>query len=105
MDVSGPPSRENSTHSKGVKTGHIGKETKLLWLPAPKGPLLGTKIFYSRFIQEVSGGSGRGYIRQEVHLDGLVAIAAASLTSSTFYIKGETSRLIASDLSFRQVDK
>lgn len=60
MDVSGPPSRENSTHSEGVKTGHLGKETKLLWLPAPKGPLLGTKIFYSRFIQEVSGGSGRG---------------------------------------------
>ena len=44
-------------------------------------------------------------IGQEVHLDGLVAIAATGLTTSTLDIEGESPWLITSDLGLREVDK
>ena len=44
-------------------------------------------------------------IRQEIHLYGLVAVAAASLATSALDIERETSGLVASYLSLRQGDK
>ena len=44
-------------------------------------------------------------VRQEIHLDGFVAVSATGLTAAPFHIKGETSRFIASYLGLRETDK
>ena len=44
-------------------------------------------------------------IGQEVHLDGLVTIAATGLASPAFHVERETARLVASYLGFGQVDE
>ena len=41
-------------------------------------------------------------IRQEVHLDGLVAVALAFLASAALHVEGESTRLVTTNLSFRQ---
>ena len=48
-----------------------------------------------------------GYLNvgQEVHLDGLVAIAATCLATASLYIEGEASWLVAAYLRFGQVDE
>ena len=42
------------------------------------------------------------YIRQEIHFDGLVAVALTFVASSTLYVKGEACRLVASNLRLRK---
>ena len=42
------------------------------------------------------------YVGQEVHLDGLIAIAAAGLAASSFHVKREAPGFVAADFSFRQ---
>ena len=44
-------------------------------------------------------------VGQEVHLDGLVAIAAAGLAAPALHVEGESTGFVAADLGFGQVDK
>ena len=45
------------------------------------------------------------HVGQEIHLDGLVAIAATGLTASTFHVEGEPAGLVATYLGFRKIDE
>ena len=45
------------------------------------------------------------YVGQEVHLYGLVAVAAAGLAASALDIEREATGLVAADLGFGQVDE
>ena len=45
------------------------------------------------------------HVGQEVHFDGFVAVATAGLAPATFHVERETPRLVATYLSFGQVDK
>ena len=44
-------------------------------------------------------------VGQEIHLDGLVAIAATGLAASALDVEREAAGLVAADLCFRQVDE
>ena len=49
--------------------------------------------------------AGHLNVGQEVHLDGLVAVAATSLTAAALHVEGETAWLVTADLGFGQVDE
>ena len=49
--------------------------------------------------------AGHLYVGQEVHLDGLVAVAAAGLASASLDVERESSGLVATDFGLGQVDE
>ena len=53
----------------------------------------------------MTGLAGYLDVGQEVHLDGLVAIAAAGLAAPALHVEGESTGFVAADLGFGQVDK